>query len=354
MIAGNRIRLRFASIAVILILLSGTLVAQESAPRGQSLLSFAEAEGLELQWDPLKDTATLRRGSSTVSLQEGRELMILDFAALRRLPEPALFEAENVTRITPAAVRGVLDHLPPAPPEERRVIAGFFIDPGHGGKDPGTIGRHDIDGTVEVLQEKDLVLDAGLLLARLLRERYPDKEVLLSRSDDLYLTLEERTGKANALLAEPDETVIFISIHANASLNTRADGFEVWYLPPEYRRENLINAERVGVRDPEVLSILNTIREEEVTLESILLGRNVLAGLEAQVGELSPNRGLKEESWYVVRNARMPSILIELGFVTNRSEFLRLRERTYLNKLVDGIYTGITNFVRSFESYGRE
>jgi N-acetylmuramoyl-L-alanine amidase len=332
--------------------------AQEGEqPRRQarSLLDFAEAEELDLQWDPMRRTATLWRGNNSVTFRAGQDTLLFNYSDLERLRGAVLLEEAGEVQISPVAMGRILERMPEPPPEEeRRVIAGFFIDPGHGGKDPGTIGRHVIDGETMVLQEKDLVLDAAVRLGRRLRERYPDKEVLLSREEDIYLTLEERTRRANALEVEPDETVIFISIHANASLNRRADGFEVWYLPPEYRRPGLVNPERVGVNDPEVLTILNTIREEEVTLESILLGRNILTGLESRVGEVSPNRGLKEESWYVVRNARMPSVLIELGFVTNQAEFLRLREESYLNKLVDGIYTGVTNFVRSFETYGRE
>lgn len=331
------------------------LGAQETPPEDPPLLEFAEAEGLELQWDPLRRTATLRRGRNSVTVQLGRRIMLFDYSELVRLETAAVSEDAGAIRLSAAAVGRIRERMPEPPPaEERRVIAGFFIDPGHGGRDPGTIGRHIVDGETLVLQEKDLVLQAAQLLGSRLRERYPEKQILLSRTEDVYLTLEERTRRANALEVEPDETVIFISIHANASLNSRADGFEVWYLPPEYRRPGLVDPDRVGVNDPQVLTILNTIREEEVTLESILLGRNILAGLESIVGSVSQNRGLKEESWYVVRNARMPSVLIELGFVTNQEEFLRLRELSYLNNLVDGIYTGITNFVQSFETYGRE
>ena len=342
-------------ITLLLLLSASLLSAQEIGGERRRLLEFAREESLELQWDPLRRSATLWRGNQAVVLQVGEERLLFNYRSMERFSEPVAREENGQVYLIPAAARRIVERLPREAPEgERRVIAGFFIDPGHGGRDPGTIGRHLIDGESLVLQEKDIVLEASLRLAQRLRSRYPDKEVLLSRDEDIYLTLEERTARANALEVEPDETVIFLSVHANASLNSRADGFEVWYLPPEYRRRDLVNPERVGVDDPEVLTILNTIREEEVTLESILLGRNILAGLEAQVGDLSPNRGLKEESWYVVRNARMPSVLIELGFVTNQDEFLRLRQEPYLNKLVDGIYTGITNFVRSFETFGRE
>ena len=237
--------------------------------------------------------------------------------------------------------------FPPVVPTRR--VRAIFIDPGHGGRDPGAIGRHTVGEEQLQLNEKDVVLEIGTRLAALLRRRYPDKEIIMSRAEDVYLTLEERTQRANALETGGNEAVVFVSIHANASLNREASGFEVWYLPTEVRRDGLVSAERLGVDDPDLLSILNTLREEEITLESVLLARNVLAGLDARIGEVSPNRGLREESWYVVRNARMPSILVEVGFITNREEFLRLRDEAYLLRLTEGVYTGIENFVRSFE-----
>ena len=176
----------------------------------------------------------------------------------------------------------------------------------------------------------------------------------MSRDTDRYLTLEERTTIANSIETDSDETVIFVSIHANASLNRGAMGFEVWFLPPEFRRRDLVNPEQAGIDDPDLLSILNTMREEEITIESILLARNVLAGMESMIGDRSPNRGLREENWYVVRNAKMPSILVEVGFVTHPEEARRLERGDYLQEITQGIYIGITNFVRSYEELGSD
>jgi N-acetylmuramoyl-L-alanine amidase len=304
----------------------------------------------QLQWDPYRRQGALVRGSQLLTFSLNSPVAVENLSAVHRVEPPtrqggSLRFGEQFF----ALARRVF------PPQgQTRRISAIFIDPGHGGRDPGAVGTHSINGTTATIREKDVVLSVGTFLADRLSARYPDKEIVLSRATDEYLTLEDRTTIANRIEAGDNESVIFISVHANASLNRNARGFEVWFLPPEFRRRDLVSAEDTGVEDPDILSILNTMREEEITLESVLLARNVLAGLEGEIGEFSPNRGLREESWYVVRNAKMPSILVEVGFVTNTEEFQRLREESYLRSLSDGIYTGVTNFVRNFEEVGLE
>jgi N-acetylmuramoyl-L-alanine amidase len=148
----------------------------------------------------------------------------------------------------------------------------------------------------------------------------------------------------------PHEASLYISIHVNASLDKRASGFEVWYLNPGYRRTVLekSSAGDSGV-STDLFSILNSMAEEEYTTESILIAKFVLEGLQAQVGKLSTPRGIKAEEWFVVRNANMPSVLVELGFVTNEKEAELLNSADYLNKTAEGIYNGLSAFVRHFE-----
>ena len=323
----------------------GSLASQE--PSGDAILLeqlLAETDA-RLQWDPYRGQGALVRGERILSFQLNSPLAVENLSRLHRIEQPA---RQQGTLVFGQQFRELALRVFPPLGQERRIAA-IFIDPGHGGRDPGAVGQHRVDGRQLELQEKDVVLSVGRMLRDLLQRRYPDKEIVLSRDRDVYLTLEERTTRANAINAEPNESVIFVSLHANASLNRGASGFEVWFLPPEFRRRNLVSAEETGVSDPDVLSILNTMREEEITLESVLLARNVLAGMDATIGSQSPNRGLREESWYVVRNAKMPSILVEVGFVTNEQEFLRLLEEEYLSRVTQGIYTGLVNFVRSFE-----
>lgn len=319
------------------------LAAQEA--RSLLLTEVIARTQTRLEWDPMRGHGALVRGSDSVAF-----IVDLGVAAVNATTvftiEPPRREGAAI-RFGPTFVARALEVFPPR--EQLRRIAAIFIDPGHGGRDPGAVGSH---GEFQ-LEEKAVVLAIGLRLRSLLRQRYPDTYVTLSRDTDRYLTLEERTRLANAIESQPNEAVIFVSLHANASLNRDARGFEVWFLPPTYRRTGLVAPDQVGTDDPDLLQILNTMREEEITLESVLLARNVLAGMESAIGAASPNRGLREESWHVVRNARMPSILVEVGFVTNVSEARLLRDDAHLNLLSGGIYNGIANFVDSFERMGQ-
>ena len=172
---------------------------------------------------------------------------------------------------------------------------------------------------------------------------------MITRKDDSFPTLEERVEMANDIRLGVNEAIIYISIHANASFNKNAAGFEVWYLNPDYRR-TVVDATKAAGVDKDVLPILNTMLEEEYTTESLFLARSILDGMATTIGNNSPNRGIRAEEWFVVRNARMPSVLVEVGFITNEAEARLLAEEAYLQKLGDGIYNGIVSFVDYFEN----
>ncbi len=89
--------------------------------------------------------------------------------------------------------------------------------------------------------------------------------------------------------------------------------------------------------------------EEEYTTESILIAKFIMDGLNAQIGSKTVSRGIKAEEWFVVKNSKMPSVLIELGFVSNPAEAALLNDKAYLQKSALGIYNGITAFVSHFE-----
>lgn len=335
------------------------LTAQDSSTHDAVEANSVERDGVvvsevllrtggRLQWDPYRRQGAIVRGATILTFAIGESYAVGNLNDIYRVEPPAL---QDGTIVFSQEFFGLAMRMFP-PIDVGRRIAGIFIDPGHGGKDPGAVGTISDGAEQRSLQEKQVVLDVGIRLRDLLGERYPEKEIRMSRETDRYLTLEERTTIANSIETDSNETVVFVSIHANASLNRDAKGFEVWFLPPEFRRRDLVNPEQVGIDDPDLLSILNTMREEEITIESILLARNVLTGLESTIGDRSPNRGLREESWYVVRNAKMPSILVEVGFVTHPEEARRLENGDYLQEITRGIYTGITNFIRSYEELG--
>jgi N-acetylmuramoyl-L-alanine amidase len=190
----------------------------------------------------------------------------------------------------------------------------------------------------------------GKGLSELLRNAYPDKRVLMTRTGDTYPSLEDRVNIANSVPLKDNEAIIYVSVHANASLNKTARGFEVWYLTPEYRRD-LIDKNKFA-DSAEVIPILNAMLEEEFTTESTRMARFILSRFEETLGGSIPSRGLKAENWYVVRNARMPSVLVELGFVTNPQDAALMADAAYLKKFSESLYKGIADFVSEFESSG--
>lgn len=327
--------------------LPGPGAAAASATR--PLTAAAADLGARLIWDPLTGTGYLEKNGHRAAFKLGVSPWILDGAELARLDPVALRDGSPVlTEASAAALRAWF-----ARKEEEKAsqfhIAAILIDPGHGGKDPGALADHVIGGARKRIVEKDLALTVGLRIRDRLKERWPVRTILMTREIDVYPTLEDRVEIANSLELGKNDAVIYVSIHANASFNKNARGFEVWYLNPDYRRE-LVDDSELPDSDKDIAPILNAMLEEEFTTESVLLAKRILDGMGSAVGDASPNRGLRAEEWFVVRNAKMPSVLVEIGFLTNPQDAALLAQADYLRSLADGIYTGIVDFVDYFEN----
>ena len=257
--------------------------------------------------------------------------------------------------LTTAAVAAISD----AVQKDRLAHAGdhlrvqyILIDPGHGGKDGGAVGSVTVGKKQVTVQGEGRHSERAHELPGLLKSAFPDKEILFTRTDDTFVSLEDRVVIANSLLEKTKDTVLYISIHANTSpFNRNASGFEVWCLPPEYKR-TLVDETAAGKENHEILPILNSMREEEISLESTVLAQEILSGLDAKIGQLSADRGLRQNDWYVVRNARMPAVLVEVGFVSNPEEAARLADDAYLKDVAEGMYSGVRAFIGRFEQNG--
>lgn len=324
-----------------------------------------------LEWEPDLEIGVISNGINQVVFKTGMSWALLNYeekvptGEIRRGANGAILFSDEAAKAVEAALLRPRDIVAAAPSANAIVqgsaqtaagtpaskIAAIIIDPGHGGRDPGTNHSHVIDGKTVELVEKDITLKVASQVYDQLKAKYPDKQVVLTRKDDSYVTLEQRTEIANNVKLAPDEAMIFISIHANASFDPTARGYEVWYLPPAYRR-NVIDPTSLGNSTKELYPILNSMREEEYTIESVLLGKKILGGVQDEVKQTMINRGLKEESWFVVRNAKMPAVLIELGFVTNKDEASLLLDPEHLKKMATGIYNGISDFVTYFDKTG--
>lgn len=229
----------------------------------------------------------------------------------------------------------------------RSHIAAIVIDPGHGGSDPGASATVEVDGRRVGLLEKKIVLAVARELEQKLRRRYPKKRIVKTRSSDRYLSLEERASRANAVPLAGGETLLFLSLHANSSLDRQARGAEAWYLPGSYERAVIERRDLDGEAQG-LYAVLNAMRREEYATESALLGGEILSAIAEVTGQAG--RGLKRGELRVVRRVNMPAVLIEVGFLSNPSEARLFDDPVYLGKLAQGIYTGVSNFVTFFEN----
>ena len=170
---------------------------------------------------------------------------------------------------------------------------------------------------------------------------------------DVYAVASGRFVGANEALdtlPEDEDIILFVSVHANTvAFRTEPVGFEVWVLPKEHERTVLPSGSTPS-GDSAAQPIFNAMLDEQINRESVVLANEILDGLEAHVGDRSPNRGLREEKWAVVRRARMPAVLVEVGYMSNPVEARRMLQPAYLNDLARGIYDGIRGFIEWFEA----
>lgn len=251
---------------------------------------------------------------------------------------PAYFVEEYLPRPSSRAVK--------RPLPERRVRL-VVLDPGHGGIDPGAVGRHG-------LKEKDVTLDIARRLKLLLEERLKVK-VLLTRDQDRFVPLRERTRMANEAGAD-----LFISIHTNAApRNSRARGMETYFLSEARTdwaravaaRENAsIRFELPDTslaRLDEVSLILHDLAQSEFLKESSRLAEAIQ---EACIPLVKiPDRGVQQAGFFVLHGAFMPAVLVEVAFISNREEERLLKGSSFRQRLAQGIYEGIKRFCREYE-----
>ena len=217
------------------------------------------------------------------------------------------------------------------------------LDPGHGGKDPGAIGRRGV-------QEKEVNLSIALYLKRILEAN--GLKVVLTRDKDEFVSLKKRAEIANR-----NKDAIFVSIHANSTYKKKgtANGFEVYYLSEKMddytravaKRENAVFQDAPPPLSSHANITLWDIIYTENRAESIELAKAVLHGLE-KITDLN-NRGVKKANFFVLRSVDLPGVLIEVGFLSHPQEERKLASRRYQYLLARGIAKGIMEFKREYE-----
>lgn len=267
-------------------------------------------------------------------LERARVVIELERPGVRR----RMFHLQNPFRIVVDVYAGDATRPLPRPAGpldtfDARKVNRVVIDPGHGGKDPGARGPK--------MYEKDLVLR----IAKGVRKRLEKKgvEVMLTRDDDTFVPLEERTARASRWKAD-----LFVSIHANASRNRRHEGVETYLLDTRYDKQTA----RVAARENG--TTVEQLNELQMILASLRLGYNerYAARLakdvqKSLVRELrtkhakTPDLGVKRGPFLVLFMADMPAILVEVGFLSNKRESARMRSKQFPTRAADGIARGI-------------
>jgi N-acetylmuramoyl-L-alanine amidase len=241
-----------------------------------------------------------------------------------------------------AAAPAHMDRLAALPSLARQFALGvkrIVVDPGHGGKDRGASSCNQI-------AEKDITLAIAMALKENLEKEIGCK-VILTRTRDQFLTLEERTRIANEAKAD-----LFISIHANAHMDTSLSGVETYYLNFAKDQESARVAalenrpSNKSMSDLKVLlsRLLFTTKVNESAALARQVQRNLIAKLKAK-GDKVRDLGVKQAPFRVLLGAEMPSVLIETAFITNRNDESRLNSRQFQQNLAKGITAGIESYI---------
>jgi N-acetylmuramoyl-L-alanine amidase len=273
-------------------------------------------------------------------------------AAVRE-PRPSMLretpvENGSVTRKTPPSAPA-LPARTSGDPSLTRVLGlklgRVVIDAGHGGHDSGTRGDNG-------LLEKDLVLDVALRLASLIETRLAS-EVVLTRSDDTFIALDQRTQIANDRKAD-----LFISIHANSSPVKSTSGVETYYLNFTTVKSALEVAARENASSErsiyDLKDLLQKIALKDKVEESREFASRVqtsMAALSSRSNSNSRNRGVKKAPFVVLIGASMPSILAEIGFLTNPRDESMMKKPEYRQKIAEALFRGVAQYASGLSHF---
>ena len=227
----------------------------------------------------------------------------------------------------------------------------IVLDAGHGGSDPGNIGSR--------AKEKDINLAVTLLVGKYIKENMPDVEVIYTRDDDSFPTLKQRPQIANTNKAD-----LFVSIHSNAATNKSAFGTETFVMGTKHfeqnfdivKRENSVillednyqeEYEGFDPTSPESYMLFNLTQKAFIG-NSLSLAEQVENQFRDRVGRKS--RGVKQGPFYVLWTPSMPSVLIELGFLSNSTEEQFLVSKQGQEYMASAIYRAIKDYKNQIES----
>lgn len=257
---------------------------------------------------------------------------------------------KNIVRVIIFSIFLVAGSFTPVDLQDYRIRK-IVIDAGHGGKDPGTSGV--------ISKEKDVALAIAMETGRIIKENLPDVEIIYTRTDDSYPTLHERANLANKENAD-----LFISIHCNSIPNDRIYGSETYVMGAHKSDENLNVAQRensVILQEEDYKDVYDDFDpnspESYITFSliqsayqqnSIKFAQNIEYQFKNRVNRRS--RGVKSAGFLVLWRTTMPSVLVEVGFLSNEKEEKELNDKVNQVFIASGIYRAFRDYKNELEN----
>lgn len=337
-------KLKIFAVVLFVVSLAGcaAVPVQTTLPAESLLLKdMCTRYGIEWQWDSVSQIVTLESEGKTAKAMVGSDLIVVEgeqinlSAPLKRDKGMVMVPADFKWKVVDRLIKKV-----------EYVVQKFqtiIIDAGHGGKDPGTSGRSG-------LKEKTVVLDIALKLRNILRDK--GIKVIMTRDTDEFIALEDRAKIANKSNAD-----LFISIHANYSRTRSVRGMEVYYLrnlDDITRRDTQLSTNykealgRLAMKkgDATLDRILLDLMYENKQIESRKIAKYVTKNTSDDIN--SVDRGSKMAGFSVLKNTLIPAVLVEVGFLSNKSEEDLLSTSSYREQVAESLAKSILEYADKY------
>ncbi len=216
-------------------------------------------------------------------------------------------------------------------------VSTVILDAGHGGRDPGASASYSF--TAGTVNESDLVLDITKRVHALLALERPDLQLIMTRSDDTYISLAQRSKVAYTTTLAPQSSLLFVSIHINSAQSSDATGFEVLTKRQEKRVTFL--DEHTPTKNIPLFASFSALELNRLLNQRNLVVAKTFEEVLSQRMLTSRNRGIKERDLYVLNASRVPSVLLELGFLSNEDEARAIISPTWRQQVAHAITKAI-------------
>ena len=336
-----------SSVSCLLLVAGCGSVSQQTAPSRVSssdyieLGQFCQKHGFEYNFDTIDDMVIIGPYDRQIRVLLNSTVATFDSSIIYLEKPPVYFKGKI---LIPCQLDKVISSGEIAVFKPSFTIKTIVVDPGHGGKDPGAVSPRG-------LYEKDI----NLIVSKYLKQELEQQgfRVILTRSSDVFLTLEQRTK-----IAKKHNADLFISIHANANNSRAVNGVEIYYLSPS-RLDSRKRALRLA--SSEDFNGKDFPRDVKTILWDMCISKNHSFSIETSnvvyftFKKLGFNiKSPRQAPFYVLRHAYTPSLLFEMGYLTNSQEEKALRKKHYQKQIAQGIALAVSSLNKKYATLARK